>query len=74
MSDINFEVVEDLGVIGPRGSWNLHLARVSWNGRKPKLELRTWDENMETPGKGVTISDDEAELLMNMLKKEFEEE
>ena len=72
MADFNFEVVEDLGVIGQRGSRELHLAVVSWNDRKPKLELRTWDEEMTTPGKGVTLSEDEAELLMNMLKDKFE--
>lgn len=72
MSDFNFEIVEDLGVIGQRGSRELHLARVSWNGRKAKLELRTWDSDMTTPGKGVTLSDDEAELLKDMLEREFD--
>lgn len=72
MADIKFEIEEDLGVIGQRGNWELHLSKVSWNGRKAKYDLRTWDEDMSTPGKGITLSDDEAQLLKDMLKKEFE--
>ena len=43
MSDIKYEITEELGVISesPKG-WTRELNRVSWNGREAKLDLRDW--------------------------------
>ena len=34
---------------------------VSWNERKPKLDIRDWDENHEKMGRGITLSRSEVE-------------
>ena len=40
---------------------------VSWNGREPKYDLRDWSENHEKMGKGITLSEEEAIKLRNIL-------
>jgi len=42
---------------------------VAWNGRDPKIDIRNWHgENCEEPGKGITLTDAEAEILYQALK------
>lgn len=41
------------------------LTVTAWNGRPGKLDLRTWREvdGEQQPGRGVTLTDEEAEAL-----------
>ena len=39
---------------------------ISWNERKPKLDIRDWDENHEKMGR-ITLSKDETEELKKLL-------
>ncbi|MCI2061483.1 MAG: PC4/YdbC family ssDNA-binding protein [Eubacteriaceae bacterium] len=70
MSDIKYEITEELGVISesPKG-WTRELNRVSWNGREAKLDLRDWAPEHEKMGKGITLTDDEAKKLCELLSK-----
>ena len=70
MSDIKYEILEQLGVISesPKG-WTRELNRVSWNGREAKLDLRDWAPEHEKMSKGITLTDDEAKKLCNLLSK-----
>lgn len=69
----NFNIIEDIGVLGTSGGWDIHLTRVSWYGRAPKYDIRPWDDDMETCGKGISLSDDQAQELLKLLKSEFED-
>lgn len=69
----NFIVQDDLGVLGEKGDKDIHLAKVSWYGREAKYDIRPWDWNMSTPGKGISLSYDEAYELYNLLKEEFDD-
>jgi hypothetical protein len=42
---------------------------ISWNDRKPKLDIRDWDETHEKMGKGVTLNREEVAELKNLLQK-----
>lgn len=69
MADIKYEIKKNLGVIGEstRG-WKKEVNIISWNDRKPKLDIRDWDENNEKMGKGVTLSKAEIIELKNLLQ------
>lgn len=36
----------------------------SWNDKEPKCDIRDWAPEHEKMGKGVTLSKDEAEVLL----------
>jgi hypothetical protein len=68
MADLKFEIKKHLGVIGEgTKGWKKEVNLVSWNERKPKLDIRDWDETHEKMGKGITLSKSEAEELKKLL-------
>ena len=70
MADIKFEIKERLGIIGEgTKGWKKEVNIVSWNDRKPKVDIRYWDENHEKMGKGITLSKEELILLKNLLNE-----
>jgi hypothetical protein len=75
MSDIKWEIVKELGVIGEgTKGWMKEVNLVSWNDRKPKFDIRDWNETHEKMGKGVTLSTEETKKLLEILQGvDFEE-
>lgn len=70
MADIKFEIVKSLGVLSETGNgWKKEVNVVSWNGRRPKLDIRDWDENHERMRKGITLHSDEVENLKEILEE-----
>jgi hypothetical protein len=68
MGEISFDIVKHFGVISEeKTGWKKELNLVSWNGRSPKLDLRDWATGHEKMGKGVTLTKDEAEKLIELL-------
>ena len=45
MKEIEFKIVEHIGVINDSGKWKTELNLVSWNGQKPKYDIRSWNED-----------------------------
>ncbi len=69
MADIQYEIVEELGVLSESSKgWKKELNKVSWNGREPKYDLREWAPGHEKMGKGITLTDDEVKVLVELLK------
>ena len=69
MSEIEYEIIEQLGVLSEREKgWKKELTLSSRNGREPKYDLRDWSKNHEKMGKGITLSKEEMEKLKNILK------
>lgn len=67
MSEIKFEIVKEIGVLSETSKgWKTELNLVSWNDREPKYDLRTWSENHEKIGKGITLSKDEMAKLKEL--------
>ena len=67
-----YEVLENFGTVGKRnGNWNLELRFISWNGKEPKYDLRPWKETDEGEmcSKGITLSGEEMENLLDILTK-----
>lgn len=68
MPEIKYEIVEKIGVLSTTDKgWSKELNLVSWNDREPKYDLRTWSENHEKIGKGITLSKDEMAKLKELL-------
>lgn len=68
MADIKFEITKSLGVLseGTKG-WQKEINLVSWNERKPKIDIRDWGPNHEKMGKGVTLNNEEFNKLKEIL-------
>lgn len=68
LANIEYEIIEEIGVLSEntRG-WRKELNKVSWNGRPPKYDIRDWSEDHEKMGKGITLTDEEAEVLKKLL-------
>ncbi len=68
MSDIKYEIKKELGTISssPKG-WTKEINLVSWNGAAPKYDIRDWAPAHEKMGKGITLTEDEARSLYQIL-------
>ena len=71
MADFKFDIVEHLGVISENSKgWTKELNLVSWNGARPKFDLRDWAPNHEKMGKGITLSNEEFEALKDLMLRD----
>ncbi len=69
MTELKYEIKKNLGIIGEgTKGWKKEVNLVSWNDRKPKLDIRDWDETHEKMGKGVTLNKNEVEELKKLLE------
>lgn len=68
--DFKFEITQALGTLsqGPKG-WDMELNMVSWGGRPPKYDIRTWSADHQKMTKGVTLTKEEVVALKAVLEK-----
>lgn len=68
-SKFDFKIVEEVAVLSSsKRGWNRELNIVSWNGGKPKWEIRDWAPNHERAGKGIGLSAEEVAVLKEILE------
>jgi len=68
MDSIKFDIVKHFGVISSEKSgWKKEVNLVAWNDRKPKLDIRDWSPEHEKMGKGITLTEEEASQLVQIL-------
>ena len=68
MNEIKFEILKRFGTISAsRHGWRTELNLVSWNGNKPKVDIRQWSEDYERMTKGITFTQQEIERLYVIL-------
>lgn len=73
MAEIKYEITESLGVLSENSrGWSKELNLVSWNDAAAKFDIREWSPEHEKMGKGVTLSEDEAKKLYEILKTKFD--
>ena len=74
MADLQFDIIKHFGIVSEgKGGWKMELNLVSWNGRTPKLDLRDWSAGHEKIGKGVTLTQDEALKLVELINLSMEQ-
>ena len=71
-AEFSYEVTEEIAVLSesPKG-WTKEVNLVSYNGRPAKIDIREWAPEREKMGKGVTLTEEEAKVLMEALQKHF---
>ena len=68
MAEFKFEITEKIDVLSESSKgWTEELNKVSWNGAEPKYDIRDWSPDHEKMGKGITLTDEEAEILKDLL-------
>ena len=73
MAEFKYDITEEIGVISQSAKgWTKELNRVSWNGGRPKFDIRDWAPEHEKMGKGVTLTEDEARQLYCLLGQYLE--
>lgn len=71
MAELKYEITEYLGVLSENAKgWTKELNKVSWNDREPKYDLREWSPDHTRMGKGVTLTDEEVDMLRRILNGE----
>ena len=72
MAEITYKIVKKVGVVSetPRG-WQKQLNVVSWNDGEPKYDLRDWSPDGSKMSKGVTFNEEEAQVLLDLLKEDL---
>lgn len=67
---ISYQTERTIAELSSTGSSAKRLTVTSWNGNPAKLDLRIWrtDEEPAKPGKGITLTDAEAQSLLDALQ------
>jgi hypothetical protein len=71
--DFTFEITKNCGELSrSRKDWATELNMVSWGGREPKYDIRSWSPDHQKMGKGITLSKEELRALKAILEKEVD--
>jgi hypothetical protein len=71
--EIKFDIVEKIAILSTDSKgWSKELNLVSWNDAEPKFDIRSWSEDHSRMGKGITLSDEEVSVLLEVLKTKLE--
>ena len=75
MREIQYEIVKEIAVLSTGDSgYTKEINLISWNGKEPKYDIRSFSPNRENCGKGITLNADEAAALLKALQKELNSE
>ena len=70
MKEIQYEIVKEIAVLSASDSgYTKEINLISWNGREPKYDIRSFSPNREKCGKGITLNADEAAALLEALTR-----
>ena len=73
--EFKYEVKKIIGKLGENSKVELRV--VSWNDRESKLDVRSWwktEDGEERCGKGISLTNDEAKKLVELLTDYTEED
>ena len=74
MREIQYEIVKEIAVLSTGDSgYTKEINLISWNGKEPKYDIRSFSPNREKCGKGITLNADEAAALLKALQKELKD-
>ena len=75
MKEIQYKIVKEIAVLSTGDSgYTKEINLISWNGKEPKYDIRSFSPNREKCGKGITLNADEASGLLKALQKELNSE
>lgn len=68
--DFNYKIEKKLGTLSENGVFAKEVNIISYNGRDGKIDIRNWNTVEQKMGKGITLSAEEAQKLVEILNKE----
>lgn len=72
MSDIQYEIKKEIAVLSKSDSgYTKEINFISWNGKEPKYDIRSFSPNRERCGKRITLNADETAALLEALQSEL---
>ena len=72
MKEIQYEIVKEIAVLSMSDSgYTKEINLISWNGKEPKYDIRSFSPDREKCGKGITLTADEAAALLKALQEEL---
>lgn len=72
-NDFSYEVKNTLGELNDK----VQVRVVAWNDREPKIDIRQWytdKEGNEKCGKGISLTNEEAKKLVDLLSEYLNDE
>lgn len=71
---VTYDIIAYLGKLGERDSMGFQkeVNIVSWCDKPAKIDIRGWNEDHTVMRRGLTLSDEEAETLLGILKERYE--
>lgn len=73
MAEIKYEIVEEIKVLSENSNgWTKELNLVSWNGGKPKYDIRDWSPEKDRMAKGITLTEEEMKILISTMNDRVE--
>ncbi len=74
MAELKYEITQEIAILSESSrGWTKELNLVSWNEREPKYDIREWAPDHTKMGKGVTLSEEEMQTLVNAYLHKDEE-
>ena len=69
---VRFDLMERIGVLSRKDNgWTREVNIVAWNDGPGKVDIREWDPDHKRMTKGVTLFEDEAERLTQVLAERY---
>jgi hypothetical protein len=67
--DIKFHIEEIIGTLkeSDKHDWAKSIIRIKWGDAAPTVDIRNFNFNTNIAGKGISLSDEETEELVNIL-------
>ena len=72
MQDIPYDIIKEIAVLSKSVTgYTKEINLISWNGNEPKYDIRSFSPDRGKCGKGITLTDKEAEMLLKVLQREL---
>lgn len=71
-----YEIISHIATLKHSGEWTKEVNLISYRGDEPKIDIRSWQRDGENEKilKGITLTYEEAFILMQSLQKFFKDE
>lgn len=67
--EITYKIIETVAILSTSSAgWHKELNLITWNDAAPKYDIREWAPDHEKMGKGITLTEEEAAVLVTVLK------
>lgn len=69
MAEFKYEITEEIGILSENAKgWTKELNMISWNEGEPKYDIREWAPEKARMSKGITLTREEMQEIVDLLK------